>query len=64
MLGVAQYFNNKSELELPTNNCSQLWLSPEYSLSPPSVCLFFSVSKFTVIYMIIHALYFHQIDLF
>ena len=59
MLRVSQYFNNKSELEVLTNNSSRI-----FSPSLPLVCLFFSLPKFTVIYMIIYALYFQQIDLF
>ena len=37
MLGVSQYFNNKSELELPTNNCSTLALTRIFALA--SLCL-------------------------
>lgn len=59
MLGVSQYSNNKSELQLLSSGSHRI-----FSLRLPSVCLFFSVSKFTVIYLIIYALYFHQIDLF
>ena len=37
MLRISQYFNNKSELELPTNNCSTLALTRIFALA--SLCL-------------------------